>query len=68
MVHLQLYQDPLQDLCLHLTGGGGSSGTGGGVQGPLRSNTAGTPGSATVSSSVSNTGQYLETQMVLQKM
>jgi hypothetical protein len=31
-----------------LTGGGGASASGGGVQGPLRSNTAGTAGSATM--------------------
>ena len=30
-------------------GGGAASGTGGGVQGPLRTNTAGTAGAATIS-------------------
>ena len=38
-------------------------GTGGGVQGPLRSNTAGTPGSATVSSSIS-TGNFRDSDGV----
>jgi hypothetical protein len=37
-----------------LTGGGGSSGTGGAVQGPLRTNTAGTAGTATVSSTLTS--------------
>ena len=40
-----------------LTGGGGSSGTGGGVQGPLRTNNAGTAGTATVASTLS-TGNF----------
>jgi hypothetical protein len=41
-----------------LIGGGGSSGTGGGVQGPLRSNTAGTGGSATISGTAITSGQF----------
>lgn len=41
-----------------LTGGGGSSGTGGGVQGPLRTNTAGTAGSATISGTSVTSGQF----------
>jgi hypothetical protein len=41
-----------------LTGGGGSSGTGGGVQGPLRTNTAGTAGSATISGSAVTSGTF----------
>ena len=41
-----------------LTGGGGSSGTGGGVQGPLRTNTAGTAGTATISGSAVTSGTF----------
>lgn len=41
-----------------LTGGGGSSGLGGGVQGPLRTNTAGTAGSATISGTSVTSGQF----------
>jgi len=41
-----------------LSAGGGSSGTGGGVQGPLRTNTAGTAGSATISGSVITSGNF----------
>jgi len=41
-----------------LTGGGGSSGTGGGVQGPLRTNTAGTAGSATISGTAITSGNF----------
>jgi len=41
-----------------LTGGGGSSGTGGGVQGPLRTNTAGSPGAATISGTVITSGTF----------
>ena len=37
-----------------LGGGGGASAAGGGVQGPLRSNTAGTGGTATISTSLSS--------------
>ena len=46
-----------------LGGGGGSSGTGGGVQGPLRTNTAGTPGLASVSSTIS-TGNFRDSDGV----
>jgi hypothetical protein len=41
-----------------LTGGGGSSGLGGGVQGPLRSNTPGTAGSATINGSAITSGTF----------
>jgi len=41
-----------------LTGGGGASASGGGVQGPLRSNTAGTAGSNTISGSVITSGNF----------
>ncbi len=41
-----------------LSAGGGSSGTGGGVQGPLRTNTAGTAGSASISGTAITSGNY----------
>lgn len=41
-----------------LSAGGGSSGTGGGVQGPLRTNTAGTAGSATISGAALTSGNF----------
>jgi hypothetical protein len=41
-----------------LGAGGGSSGTGGGVQGPLRTNTAGTAGSATILGTVVTSGNF----------
>ena len=41
-----------------LGAGGGSSGTGGGVQGPLRTNTAGTGGSASISGTVVSSGTF----------
>jgi hypothetical protein len=41
-----------------LNGGGGASASGGGVQGPLRSNTAGTAGSNTISGSVITSGTF----------
>ena len=41
-----------------LGAGGGSSGTGGGVQGPLRTNTAGTAGSATISGTRVTSGNF----------
>jgi hypothetical protein len=41
-----------------LGAGGGSSGTGGGVQGPLRTNTAGTAGSATINASPITSGNF----------
>ena len=44
-----------------LTGGGGSSGTGGGVQGPLRSNSPGTGGSATVGGTPVTSGNFRDT-------
>jgi hypothetical protein len=43
-----------------LGAGGGSSGTGGGVQGPLRTNTAGTAGSATISGSAVTSGIFVD--------
>jgi hypothetical protein len=48
-----------------LTGGGGSSGTGGGVQGPLRTNTAGTAGSATISGSAITSGSFNQSGIVV---
>jgi hypothetical protein len=44
-----------------LGAGGGSSGTGGGVQGPLRTNTAGTAGSATISGTAITSGNFRDT-------
>jgi hypothetical protein len=41
-----------------LGAGGGASGTGGGVQGPLRTNTAGTAGSATINGSAITSGNF----------
>tara|TARA_R110000772_G_scaffold193208_1_gene304111 strand:+ start:231 stop:1157 length:927 start_codon:yes stop_codon:yes gene_type:complete len=41
-----------------LGAGGGSSGTGGGVQGPLRSNTAGTAGSASINGTAITSGTF----------
>ena len=41
-----------------LGAGGGSSGTGGGVQGPLRTNTAGTAGSAAISGTAITSGNF----------
>ena len=41
-----------------LGAGGGASGTGGGVQGPLRTNTAGTAGSATISGTAVTSGNF----------
>jgi hypothetical protein len=41
-----------------LGAGGGSSGTGGGVQGPLRSNTAGTAGSASIGGTAITSGTF----------
>jgi hypothetical protein len=48
-----------------LTGGGGSSGTGGGVQGPLRTNTAGTAGSATISGTAITSGSFNQSGIVV---
>jgi len=48
-----------------LTGGGGSSGTGGGVQGPLRTNTAGTAGSATISGTAITSGSFNQSGVVV---
>jgi hypothetical protein len=44
-----------------LSAGGGSSGTGGGVQGPLRTNTAGTAGSATINGTAITSGIFADT-------
>jgi len=44
-----------------LGAGGGASGTGGGVQGPLRTNTAGTAGSATINGSAVTSGNFRDT-------
>jgi hypothetical protein len=49
-----------------LTGGGGASGTGGGVRGPLRTNTAGTAGSATISGTAITSGNYIDIGKVTQ--
>jgi len=43
-----------------LTGGGGSSGTGGGVQGPVRDNTAGTAGTATINGTAITSGNFTD--------
>ncbi len=43
-----------------LSAGGGSSGTGGGVQGPLRTNTAGTAGSATINGTAITSGIFAD--------
>jgi hypothetical protein len=43
-----------------LRGGGGASASGGGVQGPLRTNTAGTAGSATISGSAVTSGIFVD--------
>jgi hypothetical protein len=51
-----------------LTGGGGASASGGGVQGPLRSNTAGTAGSATVSGTVVTSGTFKDSVGVTQNV
>jgi hypothetical protein len=48
-----------------LTGGGGSSGLGGGVQGPLRTNTAGTAGSATISGTAITSGSFNQSGIVV---
>jgi len=47
-----------------LGAGGGSSGTGGGVQGPLRTNTAGTAGSATINASPVTSGNFRDSDGV----
>ena len=41
-----------------LTAGGGASGTNGGVQGPLRTNTAGTAGAATINGTAITSGNF----------
>jgi len=48
-----------------LTGGGGSSGLGGGVQGPLRTNTAGTAGTDTISGTSITSGQFKNTSNIV---
>ena len=48
-----------------LTGGGGSSGTGGGVQGPLRTNTEGSAGSATISGTAITSGNFNQSGIVV---
>jgi hypothetical protein len=48
-----------------LTGGGGSSGLGGGVQGPLRTNTAGTGGLATISGTAITSGNFNQSGIVV---
>jgi hypothetical protein len=44
-----------------LNGGGGASASGGGVQGPVRSNTAGTAGSATIGGTAITSGIFSDT-------
>jgi hypothetical protein len=48
-----------------LTGGGGASGINGGVQGPLRTNIAGTAGSSTISGTSITSGQFKNTSNVV---
>jgi hypothetical protein len=48
-----------------LTGGGGASGINGGVQGPLRTNIAGTAGSATISGTSITSGQFKNTSNIV---
>jgi hypothetical protein len=48
-----------------LTGGGGSSGLGGGVQGPLRTNTAGTAGTTTISGTAITSGSFNQSGIVV---
>jgi hypothetical protein len=48
-----------------LAGGGGSSGFGGGVQGPLRTNVAGTAGSATISGTAITSGNFNQSGIVV---
>ena len=48
-----------------LTGGGGSSGLGGGVQGPLRTNTAGTAGTTTISGTAITSGNFNQSGIVV---
>jgi hypothetical protein len=43
-----------------LGAGGGSSGTGGGVQGPVRTNTAGTAGTATIDGTAITSGIFTD--------
>jgi hypothetical protein len=48
-----------------LTGGGGASGINGGVQGPLRTNIAGTAGSATISGTAITSGSFNQSGVVV---
>ena len=48
-----------------LTGGGGASGINGGVQGPLRTNIAGTAGAATISGTAITSGKYNQSGVVV---
>ena len=48
-----------------LTGGGGSSGFGGGVQGPLRTNVAGIAGIATISGTAITSGNFNQSGIVV---
>jgi len=48
-----------------LTGGGGSSGFGGGVQGPLRTNVAGIAGVATISGTAITSGNFNQSGIVV---
>jgi hypothetical protein len=48
-----------------LTGGGGSSASGGGVQGPLRTNTAGTAGTTTISGTAITSGSFNQSGIVV---
>jgi hypothetical protein len=51
-----------------LSAGGGSSGTGGGVQGPLRTNTAGTAGADTISGTAITSGNFTDTNYSVQNV
>ena len=44
-----------------LTGGVGGSGTGGGVQGPVRTNTASQGGTATINATARTSGTFVDT-------
>jgi len=51
-----------------LVGGGGGSGINGGVQGPLRTNIAGTAGAATISGTAITSGNFTDTNYSVQNV
>jgi hypothetical protein len=51
-----------------LVGGGGASGINGGVQGPLRTNIAGTAGAATISGTAITSGNFTDTNYSVQNV